>query len=80
MTSGIPAPDLGNRDKRDIDKEQQYKSRNKCQVVTLWLLGLISALLVTAVTHLEFLNLDFLMFTDYPTKFSGYTKFDFSPN
>ena len=72
MTSGIPAPHLGNRNNKDIDMEQQFRSPNKCQIVTLWLLGLISALLIAAVTHLELINLDFLMFADYPTKYSGY--------
>ena len=72
MTPGMPAPDTENKYKKNIDSEKQFKSPNKCQIASLWLLGLISALLVTAVTHLEFLNLDFLMFTDYPTKFSGY--------
>ena len=71
MTPGMPAPDTENKYKKDIDREKQFKSSNKCQVVTLWLLGLISALLVAAVAHLEILNIDFLMFTDYPTKYSG---------
>ena len=72
MTPGLPAPNLENRYKKDIAMEQQFKSSNKCQVVTLWVLGLISALLVAAVAHLEILNIDFVMFTDYPTKYSGY--------
>ena len=59
MTPGAPNPDTGNGSNKAVAKEQESarKSAGKCQVVTLWLLSVISAVLVAAVTHLEILNL-----------------------
>ena len=58
MTPGAPNPDTGNGSNTAVAKEQEspIKSAGKCQVVTLWLLSVISAALVAAVTHLEILN------------------------
>ena len=60
MTPGAPNPDTGNGSNTAIAKEQEspIKNAGKCQVVTLWLLSVISAALVAAVTHLEILNLE----------------------